>query len=198
MSGDAPAPSMDTAAGWFVMPRAWRSSDVYRALRTAEARHAAELILFDRPRYRDEEHMFGTTKFSVRRGELFDSEEHLAERAGTSRKVLRTVLRKLEKAGLVGLRKVHSSGQCPRVITVLHYEASQRIPRLDGPVKGPTTGPTEGPTEGPVKGPQGNNRSTSGNLTQPRASARESGPAPASKPEAFPVSGPVSLLEVDP
>jgi hypothetical protein len=164
MSANAPA-YMDTAGGWHLVPRAWRTSEAYRALGTAEARHVAELILFDRPRYQDEEHMFGTETFTVRRGELFDSEESLAQRAGCSRKVLRTVQRKLEKAGLLGRRKVHPAGQCPRVITVKHYEASQRIPKREGPANGPANGTTEGPTDGPAKGPQGN-EGTSGNLTQ--------------------------------
>ncbi len=72
---------MDTAAGWFVLPRAWRSSDVYRSLRTAEARHVAEIILFDRPRFRDEERSFGTTSRSIEELET----EHLFESATTAR-----------------------------------------------------------------------------------------------------------------
>jgi hypothetical protein len=199
-TGSAPA-AVDTAArGWFLQPRSWRDSDVYRALRTAEARHVAELVLFDRPRYQDEEHMFGTVKFIVHRGELFDSEETLAKRAGTSRKVLRTVLEKLEKSGLIGRRKVHPAGQCPHVITVLHYEASQRLPGYRGPANGTANGPADGPADGPAKGPQGNEGNRSSNPNEPHerfARALSNGSVPATDRTRF-RDGIVNLEEVEP
>lgn len=194
---DTPA-AFDPAGGWFIQPRAWRASEVYKALRTAEARHVADVILFDRPRWQDEEHMFGTVKFTVRRGELFDSEESLAARAGTSRKVLRTVLEKLEKSGLIGRRKVHPAGQCPHVITVLHYDASQRLPGYRGPANGTANGTADGPADGPAKGPQGNegNRSLNPNEPQERsARALSNGSVPATERSQF-RNGPVDPQEV--
>jgi hypothetical protein len=92
---------MDTGAGWFLQPRAWRAHEVYKALRTAEARHVAELVLFDRPRYQDEEHWFGAHRFVVRRGQVLDAEETIARLAGCHRKVVRRVLRLLVAAGLI-------------------------------------------------------------------------------------------------
>lgn len=132
------------------MPRAWRASEVYRALRTAEARHVAELVLFDRPRFRDETCWFGGKPFIVRRGQLFDAEETIAELAGTSRKVVRTVLRILVTAGHITRERVHPSGQCPHVITVLDYELSQTLPTngANGTAKeGPEAGQRRAPSE---------------------------------------------------
>ncbi len=125
---DRTSPLDPQILGWHIVPRAWDSSALCRSLRTAEARHVAELVLFKRPRFKDETHYFGGRAFLVRRGQLFDSEETLANEAGTSRKVVRTVLRDLLTAGVITREKVHPSGQCPHVITVLDYELSQTLP----------------------------------------------------------------------
>jgi hypothetical protein len=125
---------------------------VYWALRTAEARHVAELVLFDRPRFEDETHYFGGKAFTVRRGQLFDSEETLADLAGTSRKVVRTGLRTLITAGLITREKVHPSGQCPCVITVRDYELSQALPE-NGARETARERPEEGPRRARERAP---------------------------------------------
>jgi hypothetical protein len=150
VSGSGPSSSLDPAGGWYLHPRAFRESAVYRALRTAERRHVAELILFDLPHFRDEEHWFGAHRFVVKRGQLFHAEETIARTAGTSRKVVRTVLSLLERAGLVVRQPVHPSGQCPHVVTVLYYDLSQALPSNAGPRKAHGAD-----SEGPEKGQRG-------------------------------------------
>ncbi len=135
-----PSPLDPASSGWHLTPRAWRASEAYRALRTAEARHVAELILFDRPRFQDETHYFGGKAFQVRRGQLFDSEETIAAAAGTSRKVVRTVIAGLQVAGLVARERAHGGARSPCVITVLDYDLSQNLPAATGPRTGPLEG----------------------------------------------------------
>lgn len=152
----ANSPLDPAAAGWHLTPRAWRASEVYRALRTAEARHVAELVLFDMPRFQDETHYFGGQALVIRRGQLFAAEETIAKIAGTSRKVVRTGLRSLITAGLITRERVHPSGQCPHVITVREYELSQTLPGngANGRAnEGPETG-QRGAREGAPSKPQ--------------------------------------------
>jgi hypothetical protein len=139
------------SSGWHLTPRAWRASEVYRGLRTAEARHVAELVLFDRPRFQDETHYFGGKAFTVLRGQLFDSEETLAAVAGTSRKVVRTVIAGLQVAGLVARERACGGARSPWVITVRDYDLSQRLPSSSGPRAGPREGQQRAREEAPSK-----------------------------------------------
>lgn len=152
---DAPPSPLDPGvAGWHLVPRAWRESPVYRTLKTAEARHVAELILFSLPRYQDEEHWFGASRVVVRRGQLFHTELSITRVAGArSRKVVRTVIRKLIEAGLIGREKVHESDQCPHLITVRDYDLSQTLSDKRGQRPG-QRGVQSGASEGPERGPK--------------------------------------------
>lgn len=131
--GQPRSPLDPALCGWHITPRAWRRSAIYAGLRTAQARHVAELILFDRPRYENEEHWHGAQRFTVHRGQLFDSEEALARAAGTSRKVVRTVIQVLQNAGLVARERACDGARSPWITTVRDYDVSQTLPECSGP-----------------------------------------------------------------
>jgi hypothetical protein len=135
------------------MPRALLASSILDSL-TAEGWRVALLVLLVLPKFREERFWFGPHPFTVQRGEIFCSEEEIAARAHVTRKVVRTVLRRLEAAHLVSRRKVHPSGQCPHIITVLDYELSQTLPSegANGRANG---GAVDWASEGPEAGQRG-------------------------------------------
>ncbi len=129
--------------GFIVLHRRIKSWPVYRAMNAEQRQVVTEMLLAARWEDEPGEFWFGPHRFAVPRGCYFMSEDALAEEAGTTRKVVRTVYKKLLTEGFIVRRAVHSSGQCPNLITILNYDKYQSLPdkRANGRAKeGPETG----------------------------------------------------------
>ena len=132
--------------GFVVLHRRIESWPLYRSLK-AEQRHVITTILLA-ANWKPGSFWYGKSQIFVGRGELAMAEETIADRAGTTRKIVRNVLAKLEAEGFLSRKKVHESGQCPTVITIKNYDEYQGVEE-----KGARGGPEVGPDR--TKGTRG-------------------------------------------
>lgn len=140
--------------GFIVLHRRIKSWSVYRAMRAEQRQVVTEMLLAARWHEEPGEYWFGPHRFEVPRGGYFLSEDELAKEAGTTRKVVRTTYRLLITEGFMTRRAVHSSGQCPHLVTIVNYDKYQSITdeagqwqgqrrASDGPVTGQRRAPNE-------------------------------------------------------
>ena len=129
-----PGPEPAREGGFVVLHRRIESWALYVSLDAAQ-RHVVTTIILA-ANWKAGEFWYGPTRIQVERGQLALAEETIARRAGTSRKVVRGVLSKLEAEGFISRKKVHPSGQCPTVITITKYDEYQRIDDEEGPPEG--------------------------------------------------------------
>lgn len=158
---------LDLGEGFLALPRRLCASSFFRSLRPDERSVLLEMLLA--ARYGDGgEFWFAGQRIPLAIGELIDSEEVLAKRAGTTRKVARTVIRKCITAGVITRRRAHPSGRCPHVITVVDYGRIRYAGGEAGPRNGQPTG-QERANEGPANGPHQNkgNQGEPGNPGEP-------------------------------
>lgn len=150
------ASMLDMGEGFLALPRRLCASPFFRSLRADERYVVVQMLLV--ARYAEGgAFWFAGQRIDLVPGQFIEAEETLAELAGSTRKVVRGVYRKAEKAGLVSRKKAHASGQCPHITTILDYE---RI-RYAGGEAGPRTGQerareraNSGPAEGPHQNPE--------------------------------------------
>jgi hypothetical protein len=184
---------LDLGEGFLALPRRLCASSFFKSLRPDERSVLLEMLLA--ARYAEGgEFWFAGRRIPLAPGQFIDSEEQLANEAGTTRKTARTVIKKCITAGVITRQRAHPSGRCPFVTTVLEYE---RI-RYAGGAAGPRTGQPTGQqraNEGPAKGPHQNkgNPDLTPQPRNPRARGRATGPEPASPAEDL-VAGPVSIV----
>jgi hypothetical protein len=182
----APAPSLlDLDLGFLALPRRLCGSSFVGSLRADERFVLVTMLL--RAQYRAGEFWFAGRRIPLDPGQFIDSEEQLARAAGSSRKVVRTVYRKAEAAGLLTRSKAHPAGQCPSVTTFLDYE---RIRYAGGEV-GPRTEPPaghEGAKNGPVTGQEGapSEQRNPGEPSEPLNREPRSSPSPSPSAPARP------------
>ncbi len=148
---------LDLDEGFLALPRRLCASPFFQSLRADERFLFVAMLLA--ARYAEGgEFWFAGKRIPLAPGQFIDSEETLAAAAGSTRKVVRTGLRKLLEAGLILRSRVHPAGQCPTVTTIVDYEriryaggeAGQRTGQRTGQ-EGASDGPADGPTNGPHK-----------------------------------------------
>lgn len=150
---------LDLDQGFLALPRRLVGSTFFRSLRPEERWILIEILLA--ARYAEGgEFWFAGTRIPLAPGELIEAEETIARASGSTRKCVRTVLKKAIRARLMDRRKVHPAGQCPSVTTVRDYDRIRFAGGDAGPRNGPPTGSegadggaNEGPVRGPPKGP---------------------------------------------
>jgi hypothetical protein len=140
--------------GFIVLHRRIESWPLYESM-NGEQRHVITTLLLA-ANWKPGSFWYGKTQIFVGRGELALAEETIAQRAGSSRKVVRNVLAKLEAEGFLSRKKVHESGQCPTVITIKNYDEYQRIDEK-GARGGPEVGPDRTKGTRGTKKPSGQN-----------------------------------------
>lgn len=143
--------------GFVVLHRRIESWPLYQSLGAAQ-RHVITTVILA-ANWKASSFWYGPTQIHVNRGELAMAEQTIAKRAGTSRKVVRGVLSKLEAEGFISRKKVHPSGQCPTVITIKKYDEYQSITDEEGQPKGQRRargGPERGPDR--TKGTSGTSK----------------------------------------
>ena len=156
MPTDAPS-LLELDQGFVAMGRRLRASPWFTSLRADERWIVAEMLF--RARYSEAgEFWFAGKRLALKPGQFIDSEEEIARAAGSTRKTVRTVFRKAIAAGLVSRARVHPSGQCPSITTVLDYDrirfaggaAGQRTDAPPGQERaedGPELGQRRAPSE---------------------------------------------------
>lgn len=147
---------LDLDLGFLALPRRLCGSPLFESLRADERYVAVTMLL--RARFAPGEFYFAGRRYPLTPGQFIDSEETIASAAGSTRKVVRSVLRKLSGAGVITRTRAHPAGQCPHVTTIVGYE---RI-RLAADEAGPRTGhegdvdrAKNGPADGPMTGQEG-------------------------------------------
>jgi hypothetical protein len=142
----SPGPDDRREGGFVVIHRRIKSWPLYRHL-TGEQKAVVFTLILE-ANWKPGSFWYGKSQIFVGRGELALAEETIAREAGTTRKVVRTVLGKLEAEGFLSRKKVHESGQCPAVITIKNYDEYQTVEE-----KGARGGPEVGPDR--TKGTRG-------------------------------------------
>jgi hypothetical protein len=171
------AAALDREAGFVVLHRRIGSWPLWRSLR-AEQRHVVTTILL-LANWAPGSFWYGTTEVKVGRGELAHSLEAIAEAAGTSTKIVRTVVAKLVSEGFLGTRPGTESGTGPRVLIVRNYD------RYQSP--GDETGAPPGTASGTARAQRGHGVGTAGALREPEQPEEQEQPtsvARASEPDA--------------
>lgn len=147
-----PGPSRPSAedreAGFIVLHRRLESWPLYRSLR-AEHRHVITTLLFA-ANWKPGAFWYGSGEVQVGRGEFAHSLESIAERAGTSIKVVRTTIEKLLTAGFLSDATGTRTGRQPRVLRIEKYDDYQS----PGHARGTQSG-TQGARKGHKAGTQG-------------------------------------------
>lgn len=179
---NGPAPSMlDLDEGFLALPRRLCASAFFRSLRADERFVIVTMLL--RAQWAPGEFFFGGRRYSLPVGSFIDSEDAIAAVAGSTRKTVRTVIRKAVAAGLITRAKAHPAGQCPHVTTVCGYERITFDPAAAGQRTGLPLGhegAKSGPTDGPLTGHQWapSNKGTRGTMEPGNTSS----PSPAAPP----------------
>lgn len=157
------APSLlDLDVGFVALPRRLCASAFFRSLRPDERWVFVQMLLA--ARYGEGgEFWFAGARYPLAPGQFIETEEQIAEAAGSSRKTVRTVRRKARSAGLLSWSKVSAAGHCPSVTTILGYERIRLQPEARGPLTGTPTGTVTGTPVGHQGAP-----SEQGNPGEPR------------------------------
>jgi hypothetical protein len=167
---------LDLSAGWYPRPRGLTSWSLYQSL-GALGRRLVDVLL-ERARYRRGTLWILGHEVALQPGELIVSEEELARLCGrgTSRKVVRTALRRLEAGGFLVRRRALPAGQCPSIITIKDYGRLLMVAQEKGPQAGQLEGgeaallgPGEGHGGAPIE--QGRQGNTEELLLSPAATA---------------------------
>jgi hypothetical protein len=184
---------LDLGAGFLALPRGLCASPFFESLR-ADERFVVVTVLL-RARWRAGEVFVGGQRCRLEVGQLLDAEQTIADAAGSTRKVVRTVYRKLAAAGFltrapVGPRKGQQTGQRPHVTTVLDYKLILYAGGEPGQQPGPQTGHPRVQQGAPVEqgepglnpgnpSPSPSVRSRRGKAGPPRSAAAPASPAAA-------------------
>jgi hypothetical protein len=135
----------DREGGYIKLHRKWLTSPTVQALGLDGA--MVWLHILFAANWKATEVMVRDGMLTVERGQALISERALAERAGTSRKVVRTTLKRLVTSHSITLRAVSSKmGPSVTLITVVNYSEYQ-----DTPENGAQAGPKVGPRWGPIR-----------------------------------------------
>ncbi len=109
---------------------------------------------------------YGKSRFVVRRGQLFASEETIARWANVSRRVVRTTLAVLVTDGFITRERGLQAARCPYLISIVNYDRYQVIEE-ESAREVASRRPTGGPQEAPKKQDlETSNRSSTGSLVE--------------------------------
>ena len=137
--------------GYIKVWRRLESSPVYQALRSGEQAHVLITLLL-MANWKESTVWIGGRSIALKPGDILATQETIARRAKTSRKVVRTVLKHLHNAEFLVSTRLwsgHAGGQAAVVLTIRNWEDYQGVEPNVGPTRGPT-GARPGPDLGPT------------------------------------------------
>lgn len=114
---------MDREGGFIKLHRRLRSWPLWRSMTANQRMVWIEILML--ANWADDEFWYGTTRVTVKRGQLAHSEDAIAKGAKVGRQIVRDTIAKLIAEGAITREKTLQGNQSPHIITVVNYERFQ-------------------------------------------------------------------------